>query len=520
MTRRFPPGKVPWEKIAGLVSAKLPPEVLLGPALGEDAALVKIGGEVWAVASDPITFTHKDAGRLSVIVNANDVSVRGAKPLFFTAVVLVSPEQADEEAVRKILGQITEECESLGITLIGGHTEVTPGLPQTIIIGTMMGKVIERPITTGGLRAGDLVGLTKFAGMEGTGILLKEFEQRLRELHGPSLFEQAKELLHEESLSIVPESLAAAACPFVTALHDVTEGGIGEAIHEMEMASGLHINVDADSISVHPVTKILCSDFGMNPFGLIGSGSLLIGCSLKGKDALEEALYREGIPFSWIGKAEIPANKVSSTIPRFERDEILKAWLLEGMEACIFDMDGTVIDSKYDWVAMRSMFGVASGSIIEHLNNLEGSEKETKLAELHEIERSASLIAHLKDGATELLALLKSKGIKTALVTNNSDENAHYLIDKFDLAFDVVLTRDSGLFKPSGAPVAEAVRRLGARPDKTLCIGDSLYDILACRDAGCAWVCIIFDEKHLYTGQADFDFPDIQGLIRYLSLTL
>jgi hydrogenase expression/formation protein HypE len=520
MKKKFLAGKVPWEKIAAKVRAKLPSEVLLGPAVGEDAALVKIGEEVWAIASDPITFTSKEMGKLSVIVNANDVAVRGGTPLYFSAVVLVSPEQADEQAVYRLLDDINATCDRMGIALIGGHTEVSPGLAQTIIVGTMLGKVTGQPITTGGLREGDLIGMTKWAGLEGTAILLNEFERRLRELHGQSFLDTARNAIGEDWLSVLPEAKIAAANPHVTSLHDVTEGGIGEALYEMETASGLYIEVDAEKIPILSATETLCADFGMNPFGLIGSGSLLVGCAPEGKEALEKALAGPNIPFSWIGKAQKATDERTPALPRFERDEILKAWLLQNMKACVFDMDGTMIDSQYDWIAMREQFGVVSGSIIEHLNNLAGEEKIRKLAELHEIERSASLIAHVKDGAADLLTLLKEKGIKTALVTNNSDENAHYLINKFHLNFDVVITRDSGLFKPSGAPVAEAVRQLAGRPETTLCIGDSLYDILACRDSGCAWVCILYDEKKVYASGADLHFPDIAAFVRYLKVVL
>jgi hydrogenase expression/formation protein HypE len=520
MKQKFLSGKIPWEKIAARLPSKLPPEVLLGPSVGEDAALVRIGEEVWAIASDPITFTSKDMGRLSVIVNANDVAVRGATPLYFSAVILVAPEQASEQAVYGLLEDINAACERTGIALIGGHTEVSPGLTQTVIVGTMLGKVTGRAITTGGLREGDLLGMTKWAGLEGTSILLNEFEQVLRDLHGQSFLNEARNAMNGDWLSVLPEAKIAAANPHVTSLHDVTEGGIGEALHELEVASGLHVEVDPEKIPLLPVTKTLCADFGMNPFGLIGSGSLLIGCAPEGKEAFENALSSLNIPFSWIGRAEKATDEHPPSLPRFERDEILKAWLLQGMNACVFDMDGTMIDSQYDWIAMRDQFGVVSGSIIEHLNNLEGEEKARKLAELHEIERSASLIAHVKDGAADLLSLLKEKGIKTALVTNNSDANAHYLIDKFGLKFDVVITRDSGLYKPSGAPVAEAINRLGGRPETTLCVGDSLYDILACRDAGCAWVCILYDEKKVYASSADLHFPDIAAFVRYLKIVL
>jgi len=183
MADRLPPGKVPWDIVAELVSGALPPEVRLGPAAGEDAALVEIGGELWAIASDPISFTATDAGRLAVIVNANDVAVRGARPRFFLAVGLIAPHEATEQRVRELLSQVRDTCAMVGATLIGGHTEITPGLPHSMVVGTMLGRVEGEPLTTGGLREGDLVGMTRSAGLEGTAILIAEFGDRLRSLH-------------------------------------------------------------------------------------------------------------------------------------------------------------------------------------------------------------------------------------------------------------------------------------------------------------------------------------------------
>lgn len=519
MRERFSPGKVPWDVIAEKMQGALPPQVVLGPALGEDAAVIKIGGELWAVASDPITFTSKEAGRLSVIVNANDIAVRGAKPLLFTAVVLVAPEEANEKYVGSILDDIRSACDGLGVALIGGHTEVSPGLSHTIIVGTMLGKVTGRLFTTGGLQEGNLVGMTKWAGIEGTSILLNEFKKRLYEIHKPDAFHEIEEILAQNWLSVVPEATIAAASPHVTALHDVTEGGIGEALYEMAAASGLHIRAEHERVPLLPETRLLCSDFGMNPFGLIGSGSLLVGCAREGKEKLEKVFAEHGIPFSWLGEAETKKD-ASSTLPRFEKDEILKAWLVEDMQAVVFDMDGTLIDSDYDWKAIRAELGVNGASIVDDLNSFKGNEREEKWARLRQIEREATLAARLHPGSSELLALLAEKRLKTALVTNNSDENVSYLLDKFDLSFDVAISRDSGLYKPSGAPVAEAVRRLGVAPERTLCVGDSPYDIVAGREAGCGWVCVLFDEKNILGPNADLSFPDIEELTRYLSIAL
>jgi hydrogenase maturation factor len=183
MSHRLPPGKVPWEIVADLVQGELPAEVKLGPRAGEDAALVEIGGELWAIATDPISFTAADAGRLSVFVNANDVAVRGAEPRFFLVVGLIAPHEASQERVTELLTQVREACREVGCVLIGGHTEVTPGLPHSLIVGTMLGPVHGPPLTTGGLREGDWIGMTRYAGLEGTAIRHLRGSQRASRRH-------------------------------------------------------------------------------------------------------------------------------------------------------------------------------------------------------------------------------------------------------------------------------------------------------------------------------------------------
>lgn len=322
---KLPPGKVPWEIVADKITGPLPPEVLLGPSQGEDAALVKIGEETWAVASDPVTFTSSDAGKLSVIINANDVAVRGATPRFYTAVVLASPDAGQGE-VGDLLAQIRKTSDEMGIALIGGHTEVTPGLPHVIVAGTMLGKVDGRPIHTGGLKEGDLVGMTKWAGLEGISILLGDMEEQCRKILGEEDFRRAREFFAKDFISVVPEARAAACVPSVSALHDVTEGGVGEALHELASASGTSLEISREKIPILPETEKICASFNMDPLGLIGSGALLVGCRPDGKGPLEKALSKISVQFTWIGIAKKAAGLPSSGLPRFERDEILKAF--------------------------------------------------------------------------------------------------------------------------------------------------------------------------------------------------
>jgi hydrogenase expression/formation protein HypE len=519
MSRLLPPGKVPWDVIADLLSGSLPPEVQLGPAIGEDAALVSIGGELWAVASDPITFTATDAGRLSVIVNANDVAVRGARPLFFVAVGLIAPHEASEDRVRELLAQVKETCEKVGAALIGGHTEVTPGLPHSMVVGTMLGKVEGRALTTGGLNDGDAVGMTRHAGLEGTSILLAEHGDRLHTIHGSSFSSINDDLASGKWLLVAREALQAASCDGVSALHDVTEGGVGEALYEMAVASGLHIEVDRESIPLLPETSIICSDLGLDPLGLIGSGSILVGCEPASKDEVGKVFESLAVPFTWIGRASEPGTG-STNLPRFPRDELLKATVLEGVEAVIFDMDGTLVDSRYDWPAIRRQLRIESGSIIDELNGLEEPDRTRRWAELQAIENGATAEATVFAGVQDLLALLRQHGLKTALVTNNTDANTRQLLDRLGLEFNVVLTRDSGFWKPSGRPILEALNRLGTTPDHCLGVGDSRHDVTACREADLAAICVLHDGSGRHSEEADLYFDDIPTFVRFLRIVL
>ncbi len=188
------------------------------------------------------------------------------------------------------------------------------------------------------------------------------------------------------------------------------------------------------------------------------------------------------------------------------------------LDAVIFDMDGTLVDSHYDWPAIRAELGIDAPSLIDALNGLDSPERETKWRRMAEIERRATAAAALQTGVREVLAFLRRRGLATALVTNNSAENTAQVLRRFGLAFDLVLTRDDGVWKPSGAPVTEAARRLGVPVARCLKVGDSHYDVAAGRAAGCGCVVILHDVAGGL--EADLKFDDAPGLLRYLRQVL
>ena len=149
-------GKLPRETLGRLLAAaKTDPSVIIGPAYGEDAAAVKFGGRVLVAASDPVTFTTDRVGYYAVSVNANDIAVTGATPLYFLATILL-PEDSSESDAESVFDQITRSCDAIGVTLIGGHTEITHAVDRVVVSGTMLGEADrDSLIRSSGARMGD-----------------------------------------------------------------------------------------------------------------------------------------------------------------------------------------------------------------------------------------------------------------------------------------------------------------------------------------------------------------------------
>src|SRR5262245_36451119 len=143
------------------------PRVVVGPRLGEDAAVIDMGDRYLVATSDPVTFATSDLGWYALQVNANDIAVRGARPRSFLATLLLPEGHMDEDAVIDLFSQLGAACDELEVALVGGHTEVTYGLDRPIAVGTMLGEVArDKLVTTGGARVGDAVVLTKGVPLE------------------------------------------------------------------------------------------------------------------------------------------------------------------------------------------------------------------------------------------------------------------------------------------------------------------------------------------------------------------
>ncbi len=327
-------GKIPHALLQRLLAKNRisDPRVIVGPQLGEDAAALDFGERLVVAATDPITFATDLIGWYVVHVNANDIAVMGARPKWFLCTALF-PETASDGLVESVFDQILRACRMLDITLIGGHGEITAGLEKPLLIGTMLGEVEAGGlITSGGAQPGDDVILAGEIAIEGTSLLAREFGDKLRESGASEAdLEQARGLLLEPGISVVKAARAACEAANPHAMHDPTEGGIAVGLWELAKAAKTGLAVNEEAIPVLPVCRDFCSWLGLNPLGLIASGSLLIAASPQDSPKIIAALHNTGISAVIIGQMK-PANAglkmlrrgKARNLPHFSRDEIAR----------------------------------------------------------------------------------------------------------------------------------------------------------------------------------------------------
>lgn len=308
------------------------PDIILGAAFGEDAALTRVGGDILASHLDPIVGAVKEIGWLAVHVTCNDIAATGIPPRWILPLVLV-PRPEDEALLGEIMGDARRAADELGVSIIGGHTGYSAGLSRPLVAVTALGVAAGRtPVRTQGAKVGDRVLVTKAIALEGTAILAHDFADVARErgLDDEALVE-ARALMAR--ISCVPEALALAESG-ATSMHDVTRGGVMETLLEMAQLSGVMIEVDADLLPLPPIIARFARAFGFDPLWMISSGTLAATVPPEREEAVRRRLGALGVPVAFVGtvsagggvRVRSGAGEAHYTEARCEDDELARIW--------------------------------------------------------------------------------------------------------------------------------------------------------------------------------------------------
>jgi hydrogenase expression/formation protein HypE len=276
------------------------PDIILGAAFGEDVALTRVGGDILVSHVDPIVGAIGDIGWLAVHVACNDVAASGTQPQWIQLLVLV-PRMEEADLLEKIMRDASRAAREIGVSIIGGHTGYSAGLSRPLVAVTALGTASGRePVLTRGAKVGNHVLVTKGIALEGTAILAQDFADAARNLglSGDEL-EKGRRVMAE--ISVMPEALVLAV-KGVTAMHDVTRGGILETLLEIAYLSEVGIEVEFSRLPIPPIVLRFAQAFRFDPLRMISSGTLAATVPPERVEDVSTALEELGTPFAFVGR--------------------------------------------------------------------------------------------------------------------------------------------------------------------------------------------------------------------------
>jgi hydrogenase maturation factor len=299
---KLPQGKVPPKILENTVFpflGALRDDVILGPSTGEDAAIVTDGCKLLAVHGDPISGAIERIGWIAMNIATNDIATRGVSPCWALSTIML-PIGSDEQLLEQICRDMSVAAQQLNVSIIGGHSEVTPGISHPLVTIFVIGVIQNnRFVSCRDAKSGAKIILTKSAGIEGTVILASEHKEYVRHKLGSEFIEKTS--TYFDQLSVVNEALIAFRHGGVQAMHDPTEGGIANGLHEVADASHTGFLVYEAQIAISPETRKLCQLFQLNALNLISSGALLIIADEGQSSAIVNQLLNNSINAMIIG---------------------------------------------------------------------------------------------------------------------------------------------------------------------------------------------------------------------------
>lgn len=243
--------------------------VVMGPAYGEDAAVIDLGDFYMVMHSDPISGAKDNIGWLAINIAANDLAVCGAAPRW-ALLTIQFPSNHQKTEIQEVMEDLYDASQKLNIEIIGGHSEMIGQIDQPLVTTALVGTT-KNPIYTRGAEPGDKIVQIDEAGLEGTWILASDFDLELeRRGVDNKVLEEAKSL--REDISVVESALKIK--DKVNSMHDPTEGGIFQGLYEMAHASKNEFFIHSRP-ELKDITIEICDKLNLDPFRLISSGCLL-----------------------------------------------------------------------------------------------------------------------------------------------------------------------------------------------------------------------------------------------------
>lgn len=314
-------------------------EVRVGPDFGVDVSVVDLhGGKAMAMTSDPLSLIPslglEESAWLSVHLMANDMATTGFAPMF-GQFVLNLPANLSTNDFEIYWNYIHKFCKDIGVSITGGHTGFIEGQNSTIAGGGTFITIApkEEILVSKYAKTGDSILVTKTSALSSAAILAMSFPETVKNKAGKEFYYSASASFYETSslkdalIAVEKENSE------VTAMHDVTEGGVLGAIYELAVASGNGAEIFNEKLPIGEVQSAVCNLFSLDPRYCIGAGSMIITCKKENVSEIISRLETNHIPCTEVGTIteksngiKLVENNQTTDLIYFEEDPYWKAF--------------------------------------------------------------------------------------------------------------------------------------------------------------------------------------------------
>ncbi|TFH16409.1 MAG: HAD family hydrolase [Lentisphaerales bacterium] len=182
----------------------------------------------------------------------------------------------------------------------------------------------------------------------------------------------------------------------------------------------------------------------------------------------------------------------------------------------IFDMDGTITRPFINFQEIRDELGMPTGDLLEAIRKLRPVAQDRAWSVIERHETRALEHLELQDGASELMARCRRSGIKVGVLTRNVRRSVDYLLARFQIDVDMIVTREFESVKPDPGPVLHILGGWNVHASDVLVVGDYVDDIDCGRGAGTK-TCFYQNPGKPFFGQdADFVVTSMSELERII----
>lgn len=284
-------------------------EVKTGAQYGVDVSVIRLpAGMAMALSSDPLSLIPslglRESAWLSVHILANDMVTTGYAPMY-AQFVLNLPESISVTAFSEYWNYIHQYCDEIGIAITGGHTGQVHGQNSTIAGGGTFITVAPEHLllTSCNAKPGNAIIVTKECALTASSILAMSFPETVKNKAGAETYYKGCELFYQTTS--LADGLTAAMLQEnkrdITAMHDVTEGGVLGAVYEMAAASNCGVTIQTQKLPIGNVQQNICNVFGIDPLFVVGAGSMIIAAEDAAKENVLKRLQQKNIQATIVG---------------------------------------------------------------------------------------------------------------------------------------------------------------------------------------------------------------------------